>query len=443
MVIAEDAPLNCAIDPGDTTWVLISTILVMGMLPALAFFEAGLLRSKNSLSLITQIIGGFITLTVLWDLIGYSLVFSSNSWKFVGDLSNFALIGVAYDQCSKYATNIPAAAHAMFMMMFACITPLLMTGAFAERVKWKSFFVLTIVWEIFVYYPVAHWVWGGGWLASIGVIDFAGGIVIHTTAGAGALVISLYMGRRKDFDKYGGEFPPSNLPLAALGATLLWMGWFGFNAGSALVAGPIATSAVASTQIGGSCSGLVWLAISWIRGKPSCVALINGVIAGFAGVTPASGYINSQATIVLGLILGMASYLAVYIMKHKLRVDDALDVSSIHGLTGVLGSIFVGFAAQRTVNTSLQYQGIIYGEGGHLLWAQVVGVIVAGVYSAAVTFLIIILIDKVVGLKITEEEEEVGLDIVEHGEYAYHNLWLAGSEPAYEPVYSSTINSVY
>eukprot|EP00026_Physarum_polycephalum_P007050 Phypoly_transcript_07103.p1 GENE.Phypoly_transcript_07103~~Phypoly_transcript_07103.p1 ORF type:complete len:456 (+),score=64.00 Phypoly_transcript_07103:64-1431(+) len=419
------------IDTGDTTWVLIATILVMGMLPALAFFEAGLLRSKNTLSLITQIIGGFVTLTVMWDLVGYSLTFSPVDWGFVGSpATHFLLLNVPYDDCSPYAKNIPTACFAMFMMMFAAITPLLMTGSFAERVKWKAFIVFTVLWELLVFYPVGHWVWGKGWLYKLGARDFAGGIVIHTTAGTGAFVLAIYLGRRRDFDKYHGEFPPSNLPLAALGATLLWMGWFGFNAGSALASGAVATSAVVSTQIGGSCSALVWIILSWIRDKPSCIAVMNGVIAGLAGITPASGYINSQSTIILGIILGIVSYYSVYLLKHKLRIDDALDVSSVHGVTGIVGSIFVGFAAEKRVNINVD-DGLVFG-GTHQIWAQLVAVGVAAAYGGFVTFVLAFLINKTIGLKIDHEEEERGLDIVEHGEYAYHNLWLAGTEPHYE-----------
>lgn len=425
---------NNQVDTGDTTWVLIATILVMGMLPALAFFEAGLLRSKNTLSLITQIIGGFITLTMMWDLFGYSFTFSTDSWGgFIGNpITHIGFRNVPYDDCSPHADKIPAACYAMFMMMFAAITPLLMTGSFAERVKWKAFFTMTVLWEILVFYPVAHWIWGGGWLSKMGVLDFAGGIVIHTTAGTSSLVVALFMGRRRDFDKYNGEFPPSNLPLAALGASLLWMGWFGFNAGSALTSGSLATSAVVSTQIGGASSALVWILLSWIKGKPSCVAVMNGVIAGFAGVTPASGYINSQATIVLGLILGFASYGGVHLFKHKLRVDDALDVSSVHGLTGIIGSIFIGFAAETAVNSSIP-NGLVFG-GTHLIWVQLLAVLVAGCYASAITLALCFIIDRTIGLKIDHDEEEIGLDIVEHGEYAYHNLWLAGSEPHYEPL---------
>lgn len=427
---------NCTdgkVDTGDTTWVLISAVLVLGMLPALAFFEAGLLRAKNSLSLITQIMGGFITLSVMWDLFGYSLTFSSTSWGFVGNFDHVAFLNIPYDDCNQHAPNIPSACFAIFQMMFAAITPLLMTGAFAERAKWKAFFALTVAWEILVFYPVGHWMWGGGWLERLGALDFAGGIVIHTTAGTGALVIALYMGRRRDFDKYHGEFPPSNLPLAALGATLLWMGWFGFNAGSALASGAVATSAVVSTQIGGACSGLVWIIISWFKDKPSCVAVINGVIAGLAGVTPASGYINSQSSIILGIILGVVSYCSVHLMKHKLRVDDALDVSSVHGLTGIVGAIFIGFAAESSLNPDLTEDGLVFG-GTRLIWVQLVAVAVCGAYAGVVTLMLCFVIDKTLGIKITHEEEDVGLDIVEHGEYAYHNLWISGFEPHYQEV---------
>eukprot|EP01113_Clastostelium_recurvatum_P019579 TRINITY_DN230_c0_g1_i1.p1 TRINITY_DN230_c0_g1~~TRINITY_DN230_c0_g1_i1.p1 ORF type:complete len:443 (-),score=98.98 TRINITY_DN230_c0_g1_i1:57-1385(-) len=423
--------LNCDVDAGDTTWVLISTVLVLGMMPALGFFEAGLLRSKNSLSLITQVLAGVTILSVMWHLFGYSLTFGKSHGGVIGGFEHALYIDVPYDQCGPFAPNIPAACYAMFMMMFAAITPLLMTGSYAERIKWRAFILITIFWEIFVFYPVAHWIWGGGWLAQMGVKDFAGGIVIHTSAGTGALVIALMMGRRKDFDKYHGEFPPSNLPLAALGAALLWMGWFGFNAGSALAAGKLAVSAVVSTQIGGSCSAVAWLLIAWIKNKPSCTVAINGVIAGLAGITPASGYIDSQSTIVLGFILGISSYFAVHFMKGKLRIDDALDVSSVHGLTGVIGSIAIGFIARTSVNPSVP-NGIVFGGDGRLLGVQVLAVVVVAAYAGVVTFVIAKIIQKTIGLKIEITQEETGLDLTYHGEYAYHNLWLIGPEPAYE-----------
>lgn len=417
---------GCMVNDSDTAWVLVATILVLGMMPALAFFEGGLLRSKNTLSFITQIFSGIVALGFLWDIFGYSLVFGTDHGGVIGSYEHFLLLGVDYWKCSPHAPYIPAACFALFQMMFATITPLLMTGAYAERIKWKSAFFLTVMWEIFIFYPVAHWIWGGGWLQKMDVLDFAGGIVIHTSAGAGSLVIALMLGRRKHFNKYHGEFPPSNLPMAALGAALLWMGWFGFNAGSALRAGSVAVSAVASTQIAACSSGIVWLFISWAKNKPSTVALLNGVIAGLAGITPASGYVDSQASIIIGLILGFGSYFSVWLLKHKLRIDDALDVSSVHGVTGVIGSIAIGFCAQKSLNPD-GFDGVIYGNPRQL-GVQTLAVVVVAAYAGVGTFIICWIIDKTFGLKISPEKEEEGLDITEHKEFAYHNLMLTGHE---------------
>jgi Amt family ammonium transporter len=249
----------------------------------------------------------------------------------------------------------------------------------------------------------------------MGALDFAGGIVIHTTAGVGSLIIALMMGQRKDFDKYHGEFPPSNLPMAAMGAALLWMGWFGFNAGSALTSGSLAVSAVASTQIAACCAAMVWLSLSWLKNKPSSVAVINGVIAGLAGITPASGYVSSQSSIVIGFVLGFASYYSVVLLKHKLRIDDALDVSSVHGVTGVVGSLAIGFCSQKSLNAD-GADGLFFGNP-RLLGIQVLAVVVAAGWSAFWTFIIAWGVEKTVGLKISEEEEVKGLDLVEHGEF--------------------------
>jgi Amt family ammonium transporter len=253
----------------------------------------------------------------------------------------------------------------------------------------------------------------------MGALDFAGGIVIHTSAGISALVIAIMLGRRKGFDKYHGEFPPSNLPLACVGAAMLWMGWFGFNAGSALSSDMTAVSAVASTQIAACCSGTVWLIISWIRNKPSSVALINGVIAGLAGITPASGFISSQSTIVVGLILGFASYGCVWLLKHKLRIDDALDVSSVHGFTGLVGSLSIGICAQKELNP-YGADGWIFSGSARLLGVQSLAIVVTMVHAGLITFLITFVLEKTIGFKSTEEEEELGLDHVEHQEAAYN-----------------------
>jgi len=316
-------------------------------------------------------------------------------------------------------------------MMFAAITPLLLTGSFAERLKFKSFFAFIIGFEILVFYPVAHWIWGGGWLTTLPdnqkAVDFAGGIVIHTTAGVGALVFAIILGRREQFFVYHGEFPPSSIPLAAIGAAFLWMGWFGFNAGSALGSGPLAVSTVVSTQIAAITSGVVWMIISWFKGKevdrkvPSIVAILNGVVAGLAGVTPASGFILSPESIALGAVLGFASYGSVWLFKEKLHIDDALDVTSVHGVTGIIGSLSIGFIASKTANPKSNIDGGFYGNWNQL-WAQLLAVVVAGVWSAFWTAVLCFAINKTMGLRITVEQEIKGLDRVEHGEVSYHKL---------------------
>jgi len=410
---------NC-IDAGDTAWVLVSSILVLSMMPALAFFEAGLLRSINTVSLVTQIMSGTAVLAAMWHLIGYTLVFSSTSWGgFIGNFDNVLMLGVDYNTCTEHAPKIPAALFGFFQMMFASITPLLLTGAFAERMRFKCYFVFIILWELLIYYPVAHWIWGHGWLSKMDppAQDFAGGIVIHTTAGAASLVCAIVLGQRTGFDKYDGEFPPSNLPLAALGGALLWTSWFGFNAGSALSSGSLAVSTVVATQRAAVISGLIWLAISWVRGKPSAVATINGIIAGLAGITPASGYVDPQMAAIIGILLGLSSYGAVYILKHKLRIDDALDVSSVHGITGVVGALAIGFFGQRSVNED-GANGLFFGEmSARLLGIQTLAIVVSGLWSAFFTWVILRFLDLIMGLRL--REEHLGLDFKDHGEDAY------------------------
>ncbi|CAF3434204.1 unnamed protein product [Rotaria socialis] len=407
------------INTGDTTWVLISSILVLSMMPALAFFEAGLLKSINTVSLVTQIIGGASILSVMWHLIGYTLVFGHTYRGIIGDFDNILMLNVPYDSCSRHAPNIPAALFGFFQMMFAAISPLLITGAFAERLKYKAFVIFIIGWELFIYYPVAHWIWGEGWLnTKFEAQDFAGGIVIHTTSGVSALICGIVLGQRKDFDKYDGEFPPSNLPLAALGGALLWTAWFGFNAGSALQSGSLAVSTVVATQRSAVCSGVIWLIISWIRHKPSATAVLNGVIAGLAGITPSSGYIDPQYGAVIGVILGFTSYSSILLFKQKLRIDDALDVSSVHGVTGMIGSIAIGFFGQKSFNKDGK-DGLLFGNHSpYLLGVQIMSVVVTGLWSALITIILLKIIDKIVGLKI-EHDEELGLDEEEHGEQAY------------------------
>jgi len=377
----------------------------------------------------------------LWDFIGYSLVYGKSSGGIIGSFEYGVLLNTPYDKCIAKAPRIPAAAFAIFQMMFAVITPLLMTGAYAERMRFLPFIVFTVLWEILVYYPLAHWIWGGGWLAThFEVLDFAGGIVIHTSAGVGGLVSALVLGRRKDFELYRGDFPPSNLPLAAIGAAFLWMGWFGFNAGSALSAGSVATSTIVSTQVAASLCGCIWMILSIIRNKPGTIPLINGVIAGLAGITPASGYINTQWSLLLGAIVGASSYFSVILFKNYFKIDDALDVSSVHGVTGILGSLFIGFFSQKSLfPTGQSYDGVFYGNG-KLIGGQVLAVTVAIIWSGSITLLLWVLLKLVFrNLRVTPDEEIEGLDAVEHGENAYHDLLLTSNAES-QPLIFENIN---
>lgn len=421
-VLATLIPAPCAND-GDTSWVLLCFILVLGMMPALAFFEAGLLRSKNTLSLIAQILGGIVILSVLWDIIGFSLVFDDTHGGIIGGLRHAFLIDLSYDECLPAAPTIPSVAYAMFQMMFASITPLLLTGAYAERLSFKAFFLFTIIWEVVVYYPLAHWIWNAqGWLAQMGALDFAGGIVIHTSAGAGAIVCAIYLGKRKDFHRFHGEFPPSNIPLASIGAALLWLGWFGFNAGSSFAAGSVAVGAVVTTHLAGSASAVTWLFLGWYQSKPATVHILNGVIAGFAGITPASGYIHPQTALPLGVVFGLASYYSVHLMKHKFELDDALDVSSVHGLTGILGSLSIGLFASKVVNPQ-GADGLFFDGGWTLFGVQCLAVGVAAAYGGALTYVILKVLDKCgVEIRVDHDDEVKGIDFAEHGEVAYHGL---------------------
>ena len=405
-----------AIDTGDTTWMLISTGLVMLMTPALGFFEAGLIRSKNALSVIVQTFAGIAILSTLWFILGFSLVFAPSQGGIIGGYHWLFFNDVPMNESLDYAPTIPGVSFASFQMMFAVITPLLITGAFAERMKWSSFFVFIIAWSIFIYYPLAHWIWGRGWLADLGVFDFAGGIVIHTSAGLGSLAAALVLGRRRNFGP--DIMVPHNIPLAVLGASLLWVGWFGFNAGSALASGALAANTLLVTHIASATSAIVWILLSWKRaGKPSTTAAINGAVAGLAGVTPASGFITAQSSFFLGIVLGFASYYGILLLKERLKIDDALDVSSVHGITGIIGSIAIGLIATTVVNPSGP-DGLLSGNSMQLA-IQALGIAVAAILGFVGTTVIMKIIDKTIGLKVQSEEEEIGLDITQHAERAY------------------------
>lgn len=405
------------IDSGDTAWMLIASSLVLLMIPALGMFEAGLLRKKNTVSIFMQIFFGLALLSVMWFAFGFSLTFGPDqAGGLAGNLDWVFLRGIPFDEGISYAPTIPGVLFAKFQMMFAVITPLLLTGAIAERMKFSSFIVFIVVWSVLIYYPLVHWIWGGGWLGQLGVVDFAGGIVIHTSAGMGALAVALVLGRRKNYGP--AIMVPHSIPIAVLGSSLLWLGWFGFNAGSALASGGVAGNTVIVTHMASAVSALIWVGLSWARTKkPSVTSAINGAIAGLAGITPASGYVSVEHSFIIGIAIGLLSYLGVIFFKERLKIDDALDVSSVHGVAGIVGALAIGIFATSMIN-SAGPDGLLFGNPQQLL-IQGIGVGVAALMGFGGTFIIMKVIDFFMGVRVSREVEEVGLDIGEHAEKAY------------------------
>jgi len=433
---------ECSLSTGDTTWIILATAFCLMMGPALAFFEAGMLRAKHSLSIITQVFAGTCMLSCLWLLVGYSFAFGTTFGGIIGGFDHVLWLNVPYDKCGPHSSNIPAALHALFQMMFATITPLIMTGSYAERLRWEAFLIFTLLWEILVYYPAVHWVWGGGFLAQWGVLDYAGGIVVHTSAGAGALAIALFLGPRADFLQYMGEAPPSNVPLAGVGTALLWMGWFGFNGGSAMHAGNLAVSAVVSTHVAACVSCVVWLVLSMWNHRPAATAMFNGILAGLAGITPASGFVSTQATIVIGLLCGLLAYYGSQISKKRFHIDDALDVHWIHGATGSLGSILLGVFGRRAGDGVSDYE-LHFHSSPWQIFIQTVGVGIVGCYSFAVTWTILSAMKARMGpLAHDEDAQEAGLDWVDHGEVAYCRLNVLREIRTTHPEAISHINGI-
>jgi Amt family ammonium transporter len=422
-VSATSAPL--AVDPStldgaDTTWVLVATMGVLMMVPGLGLFEAGLLRAKNSVSVLMQCFVGLAVLSVLWFVIGFSLSFAPSAHGLVGSPWEFFFFSkVPWQAPLPGAPTIPGALFAAFQGMFAVITPLLCTGAFAERLRFEAFLVFIVLWSLVVYYPLCHLVWGGGWLGAVGVVDFAGGIVIHTAAGVASLVTAIRLGPREGFTGIISAYlTPHNLPMAATGAGLLWFGWFAFNGGCALSTGALASSTLMTTHIAGSTGAVAWLILDWfvVEGRPTFVGVINGALSGLAGVTPASGFIPPSAGFVVGFLCGVGSYVGVHLFKERLRIDDALDVSSIHGVTGAMGSILLGVYASRGVNPD--------GPEGSMrqVLVQTFGVLVAIVWSAIGTHLSYSAVECIMPTRINKEEETYGLDRSQHGESSYLDL---------------------
>jgi len=404
------------IDTGDTAWMLVAGCLVLLMIPALGLFESGLLRKKNVVSIFMQIFFGMSLLSVMWFVFGFSLSFGPSTEGIIGNLDWTFLKGVPWDDSLDYAPTIPGVLFVKFQLMFACITPLLLTGTIAERMKFSSFIIFVSAWSMLIYYPLVHWVWGGGWLAQLGVVDFAGGIVIHTSVGMAALAAALVLGRRRGFGPAINI--PHSIPLAVLGSSLLWLGWFGFNAGSALASGGVAGNTVIVTHLASSVSALIWAGLSWMRtGKPSIVAAINGAIAGLAGITPASGFVSVEHAFVLAIGIGVLSYAGTILIRDRLKIDDALDVSSVHGIAGIVGALGIGIFASTMINPG-GVDGLLFGNPDQL-WIQSVGIAVAAALGFGGTWLLLQMIKHLIGIRVTPEVEDVGLDISEHAESAY------------------------
>jgi Amt family ammonium transporter len=402
------------INSGDTAWLLASAALVMLMTPALGFFYGGLVRRKNVLATIMHSFFILCLISVQWVLWGYSLAFGPDHGGLIGGLDWAALKGVGQDP-GPYGATVPHLAYMVFQMMFAVITPALITGAFAERKRFKAFVVFTLLWATLVYDPVAHWVWGGGWLGQMGALDFAGGTVVHITSGVSALVAALVLGRRVGFGQEAMD--PHDATMTVLGASLLWFGWFGFNAGSAITSGGLAANAFVVTNTAAAMAALTWMTVSWLhKGAPSVLGAAAGAVAGLVAITPASGYVDVSAAILIGLGAGSICYAAIQVTR-RLKVDDALDVFGVHGVGGTWGALATGIFALTAVNPAAA-NGLIAGNPGQLgIQAIAVGSSIA--YSAIMTFVILKVIGLFVGLRVPENEEVLGLDASQHREAAY------------------------
>ena len=406
------------IDTGDTAWVLTSSALVLAMTaPGLALFYGGMVREKNTLGTIMQSFIILCLISVQWVLWGYSLAFGPDKGHIIGGLEWVGLAGVAMDQPNvDYAATIPHQAYMIFQAMFAVITVALITGAFAERMKFSSFLVFSLLWATFIYDPLAHWVWGvGGWVRNLGALDFAGGTVVHISSGVSALACALVMGRRRGYGKE--HMAPHNLPMTVLGASMLWFGWFGFNAGSAVTAGALATSAFVVTNTATATAALAWMVGEWLyRGKPTVLGAASGAVAGLVAITPASGFVGPLSSIVVGAGAGFFCYGAV-LVKSRFGYDDSLDAFGVHGIGGTWGALATGLFASKAIN-SAGADGFFFGNPGQL-WIQFDAVLAAWVLAFVGTFIILKVIDWTMGLRVTDEDEQLGLDLSQHEERAY------------------------
>ncbi|MGG0459992.1 ammonium transporter [Priestia aryabhattai] len=401
---------------GDSVFMFFSALLVWIMTPAIALFYGGMVRSKNMLSTAMYSVGSLAVISVLWIVAGYSLAFSTGGNAFIGNLDWVGLKGVGFTPNGDYSATIPHNMFMMFQLTFAVLTVAIISGAFAERMKFSAFILFAILWSLFVYAPVAHWVWGvGGWLRELGAIDFAGGNVVHISSGVAGLILALVVGKRKNAEAAA----PHNLPLTLLGGMLIWFGWFGFNVGSSLTINSVAMTAFINTNTAAATGIIGWLVVEWIiNKKPTLLGAVSGAIAGLVAITPACGFVTPFASIVIGFIGGAVCFWGIFSLKKKIGYDDALDAFGLHGIGGTWGGIATGLFATTSVNDA-GANGLFYGDPS-LLWKQLVAIVATYLFVGIATFIIVKVVGLIVSLRATQEEETLGLDITLHGERAYH-----------------------
>lgn len=404
------------VDSGDTAWIMASTALVLFMtLPGLALFYGGLVRTRNVLSVLMQCFTIAAVASIVWLIAGYSLAFGEGN-AFIGDFSRILFVGVTEQSISG---TIPESLFAMFQMTFAVITPALVVGGFAERIRFSAVLMFTVLWLLVVYIPVTHWVWGGGWLGAMGLLDFAGGTVVHITAGVAALVAALVIGPRSGFSRT--PMPPHNMTLTVCGAGMLWVGWFGFNGGSALAANGDGAMAMLVTHISASAGVLTWMLFEWVKfGKPTALGAVTGMVAGLGTITPASGFVGPGGALIIGILAGGICFNATVFLKNRLKIDDSLDVFPVHGVGGMLGTLMAGIFASTGLGV---FSGQGFADGiesiGGQVWIQLVGIVATVVWTAAASWVIFNLVDSVVGLRVSEDDEAMGLDLTDHEERGY------------------------
>jgi Amt family ammonium transporter len=401
------------VDTGDTAWILVSSALVLLMIPGVALFYGGLVREKNILSTLMMVLAILGIVSIQWALFGYSLAFGPDIGGFIGGLAHIGLKGVGQAP-SDYASTVPGLAFMIFQAMFAIITPTLFVSAFVERGKFSGFIAFVLLWATFVYDPVAHWVWGGGWLGTLGALDFAGGTVVHLTSGMTALVVALYLGKRRGYGEISME--PNSVPMAVLGAALLWFGWFGFNAGSALSSGGLASNAFVTTHLSAAAAAVSWTILSWRHRAPSLLGFATGAVAGLVAITPAAGFVGPLAAIGIGLAAGGFCYYAL-LFRVKKGIDESLDAWAVHGVGGAWGALATGIFASTLINPA-GADGLLSGNFPQLV-SQIIAVVAVLVYTVVLTWALLKIVDATIGLRVSEDEEVVGLDLSQHGERAY------------------------